>query len=174
MSFLKPLKIFWIVGSAYFTVISAIMYIVSLSDPNQLLRADRFLLILLLSFIMGLGTALYWACGFNKVLAFCLHAGIYNAGFALFLWMSGMKFEAIIIGTLIFIAVYTVSTIVARLLYKSLRPQKKDATVASLPQKKQKNSAPSEKKSADKTENVSTDTKRSKKNTKEEYKNLFS
>ena len=174
MSFFKPLKIFWIVGSAYFTVISAIMYLVSLSDPNQLLRADRFLLILMLSFIMGSGSALYWACDFNKVLAFCLHAGVYNVGFFLFLWMSGMQFVAVIVGTLILATVYTIATIVARLLYKAFRPEKKDATVAPLPQKKHKNSAPSEKKSANKTENNSADTKNSKKNSKEEYKNLFS
>ena len=167
MSFIKPLKVFWVVGSAYFTVISAIMFLISLSGSDQLLRADRFLLILMLSFIMGLGTALYWACGFNKTLAFCLHAGTYIAGFAIFLWLSGMKFEGVAIGTLILAAIYTVCTVVVRRLYNTFRKAKKDSTLKPQPETKQK-------KTEKKDESVKIEAKKSKKAQKEEYQNLFS
>ncbi len=167
MSFTKPLKIFWTVGSSYFTVISAVMFLISLSGSDQLLRADRFLLILMLSFIMGLGTALYWGFEFNKTIAFCLHAGTYIAGFAIFLWLSGMKFEGVVIGTLVLAAIYTACTVVVRLLYKTFRPNKKDAISQSKPEIKQK-------KVENKAEPIKAETKKSKKTKKEDYQNLFS
>ena len=166
MSALKPLKIFWIVGTSYFTVISAIMYAISLSSPQQAIEPNRFLLILLLSFIMGLGTAVSRIDGINKILGYCLHAGIYNAGFAIFLWLSGQDFTKVAVGTLIFAAIYTVSTVIVRLLYKAFGSKKNVSPIASPAPKKQKLASAESK---DKQEKKS-----GKKATKEEYKNLFS
>ncbi len=166
MSTLKPLKIFWIVGASYFTVISAIMYALSLSNPDQAIVPKRFLLILLFSFIMGLGSAVSRIDGINKMLGYCLHAGIYIAGFAIFMWMSGENFARIAIGTLIFAAIYTVSTVIVRLLYKALGSKKNVSPIASPAPKKQKlASAESKDKQKKKSD---------KKAEKEEYKNLFS
>lgn len=174
MSSIKPLKIFWIVGSSYFTVISSLMYAVSLVNPDQVINANRFLLILLFSFIMGLGTALYWGCGFNKILAFCLHAGVYNLGFALFLWLSGQEFASVVVGTLIFAAIYTVSTVVVRLLYKTFRTKKNEAADDTPPTLKRQNSPSKDKKSEAKSSTEKSETKKAPKTAKEEYKNLFS
>lgn len=173
MSTLKPLKIFWIVGASYFTVISAIMYALSLSNPDQAIVPKRFLLILLFSFIMGLGTAVSRIDGINKMLGYCLHAAIYIAGFAIFMWLSGEDFVRIAIGTLIFAAIYTVSTVIVRLLYKAFGSKKNASPIASPAPKKQKTayaeSKGAPKKAADKQEKES-----GKKAAKEEYKNLFS
>lgn len=180
MSFLKPLKTFWVVGASYFTVISSVMYAISLSNPDQAIKADSFLLILLLSFIMALGTTVYYTLGLNKLLAAILHGVIYIGGFAAFLWIYGsalslwegeVMIETVAIGTLIFAVVYAISTVAVRLITRILKPQKKEPSAVTKAAAGNKNAVSKAKKTEDTPAEAP---KKSKKNTKEEYKNLFS
>lgn len=185
MSYLKPLKTFWLTGTSYFTVISATMYAFSLSEPDKAINAESFLLILMLSFIMALGTAVYRTDSINRILAACLHGVIYIGGFAFFIWTAGdalelwqqnEMIESIAIGTFIFALVYAVCTLAVRLTEKLIKSMlKSDTTVA--PVKVKATSLKSEKadqrveKPAEAKEKKQ---KKSKKQPKEEYKNLFS
>ena len=185
MSYLKPLKTFWLTGTSYFTVISATMYAISLSNPDKAINAESFLLILMLSFIMALGTAVFRTDGINRILAACLHGVIYIGGFAFFLWTAGdalelwqqnEMIESIAIGTLIFALVYAVCTLVVRLSEKLFKSMLSDDTPAA-PVKVKATSLKSQKptQSSDKPiETKEKKQKKSKKQPKEEYKNLFS
>ena len=135
MSYLKPLKTFWVTGTSYFTAISATMYAISLSNPDKAINAESFLLILMLSFIMALGTAIYRLDNVNRILAACLHGVIYIGGFAFFIWTAGdalelwpqsEMIESIAIGTFIFALVYAVCTLVVRLTEKLFKSILKD------------------------------------------------
>ena len=130
MQILKVLKNFWFFGASYFAAITSLMCLVSLAIPNKAILSERLLLILLLSFIMSLGSTVYRLDGINKTLAVCLHAAIYNVGFFFFfllLWenmsaqgeISGNKFVYTTVATLIFAVIYVISTIATRMVTKA-------------------------------------------------------
>ena len=184
MSFFKPIKTFWVVGASYFTVISSVMYSISLLNPNQAIRADSFLLILLLSFIMALGTTVYYSLSINKFVAAILHGVIYIGGFAAFLWIYGsalslwegaVMIEMVSIGTLIFAVVYAFATVAVRLISKIFKSHKKEPSSVEKATLGNKNAVEGKAKSSKKVEDTPVEaSKKSKKNAKEEYKNLFS
>ncbi len=131
MQILKALKNFWFFGASYFAAISSVMCLISLAIPNKAILSERLLLILLLSFIMSLGSTVYRLDGINKTLAVCLHAAIYNFGFFFFfllLWesmkthgeISGNKLVYATVATLIFAVIYIISTIAIRMVTKAV------------------------------------------------------
>ncbi len=167
MQILKALKNFWLFGASYFAAITSIMCLISLAIPNKAILSERLLLILLLSFIMSLGSTVYRLDKINKTLALCLHAAIYNFGFFFFfllLWesmetqgeISGNKLVYATVATLIFAAIYIISTIATRMVTKAFRkPSAKAHTKAS-------------------TKDALTTKKKNKKEGKEPYKSQFS
>lgn len=168
MQILKALKNFWFFGASYFAAITSVMCLISLSIPNKALLSERLLLILLLSFIMSLGSTVYRLDGINKTLAVCLHAAIYNFGFFFFfllLWESmaakseisgGNKLVYATVATFIFAAIYIISTIVTRMITRALgEPSTKACAKAS-------------------TKDALTTKKKNKKEGKEPYKSQFS
>ena len=154
MKFLKSVKDFLCYGSIFYTAITAFILILVSGTPDKAPDTERFLLILMLSFIFGLGSAIYRIDSISRPLATCLHAAIYNLGFLLFMALCSMGFAGSVIGTVIFAVVYTIITVVYRLISKKLK--KSESSEKSVPVN---NSAP---------------VKKDKKNEKNEYKNLFS
>ena len=116
----KFLKNFVFFGSVFYTVISTgFIFIASLLSESQsamILETDRFMCILLFSFIMSLGSTILRVDEINRVAAVCLHAACYILGFLVFMLLSGTKFAPAIIATAIFAVVYIVSTIICRLI----------------------------------------------------------
>lgn len=117
-NFLKNLLFF---GSVYYTVITTVlMLIASLlpGDSAPLIETKRFLLILLFSFIMGLGSAILRANVMNRTAASLTHAACYVLGFLLLVALGDANFSTIVIFTLVFAIIYVAVTLIARKLLK--------------------------------------------------------
>ena len=175
MQLKQALKYFGAVGSAYFTAITALICLIFLAigtpgsdETFKLLQPERLLLILGLSFVMSAGSTLYRYANLSKTLAICLHAAVYNAGFFAFLWITvtgyeqnvGKKFVLVTVGTLVLAAIYTVVTLLFRMLERTLNaPTKKVAPKIS---------------AAKKSESPEQKPQKPKKNKKEPYESQFS
>ncbi len=170
MQISKILKNLWFFTASFFTAISTVicLAILVMSESEVisagLLDPSSLLLILLLSFLMAVGSTLYRLDGINKALAVCLHAVIYNSGFFAFLWLNidykdgdNSRLATAVIGTLILAVVYVVTMISIRMITKAVSsPKKKVPNAKSKPSEAQSTS------------------KKAKKEEKEPYKNLFS
>ncbi len=116
--FLKDLLFF---GSVYYTVITTVlMLIASLlpGDSAPLIETKRFLLVLLFSFIMGLGSAILRANVMNRTAASLTHAACYVLGFLIFVVLGDANFSTTVIFTLVFAIIYVAVTLIARNLLK--------------------------------------------------------
>lgn len=116
--FLKNLLFF---GSVYYTAITSVLIMIASllpGDSAPLIETKRFLLILLFSFIMGLGSAILRANVMNRTAASAVHAACYILGFLLFVALSSMDFAVSVIFTLVFAIIYVVVTLIARKLLK--------------------------------------------------------
>lgn len=116
--FLKNILFF---GSVYYTAIATALILIATwlpGDSATLIETNRFLLILLFSFIMGLGSAILRAGVMNRTAASLMHAACYIIGFLLFVALGGAGFSSSVIFTLVFSIVYAVITVIARHLLK--------------------------------------------------------
>ena len=174
MSFLKPIKTFWIVGASYFTAITVTLCVIysAVTDIARYFDPSHILLILMLSFIMALGSAVYRVDELNRTAAICLHAVIYVLGFVAFFWASGFDFTGIVVGTLILTVVYAAATVTVRLIERAFKKKTKPQSAVSAAMKKSASKTATKAKPEQKDE-AEKSKKKSKKN-KEEYKNLFS
>ena len=80
-NFFKNLLFF---GSLYYTVITTVLMLIATllsGDSAALIETKRFLLVLLFSFIMGVGSALLRAGIMNRTAASLAHAACYIIGF---------------------------------------------------------------------------------------------
>ena len=117
--FLKNILFF---GSVYYTSIATVLILIVTCLPGDnatLIETDRFLLILLFSFMMGLGSAILRAEIMSRTAASLTHAACYIIGFLLFVALSGAGFSSSVIFTLVFSIVYVVITIIARCALKA-------------------------------------------------------
>ena len=108
-------------GSVYYTAISTVLILIATllpGDSAALIETDRFLLILLFSFIMALGSAILRAGIMNRTSASLTHAACYILGFLLFIALVSANFTTTVIFTLVFAIIYTVITLIARRLLK--------------------------------------------------------
>ncbi len=116
--FLKDLLFF---GSVYYTAITSVLIMIASllpGDSAPLIETKRFLLILLFSFIMGLGSAILRANVMNRTAASAVHAACYILGFLLFVALGNANFPTTVIFTLVFAIIYVVVTLIARKLLK--------------------------------------------------------
>lgn len=116
--FLKDLLFF---GSIYYTVITTVLILIASLLPGNseaLIETKRFLLILLFSFIMGIGSAILRANVMNRTAASLTHAACYILGFLLFVALSNAGFTTSVIFTLAFSVIYTAITVIARAVLK--------------------------------------------------------
>ena len=137
MEFKKFVKNFIFFGSLNNTVISAIFLLIALavtpvsenaqvcsacglSQDALFLEAGRFLAILLFSFIMSLGTAIFRINGISKTAAHLSHAACFVFGFLIFLLVCDMGFAKSVIGTAIFAIFYTIERIIQMLIIKHI------------------------------------------------------
>lgn len=138
MELKKALKNLLFFGSAYYTVITAVLLIVasSMSDGQavRLIEVDQFLKILLFSFIMSVGSTLYRADLIPRVAAACLHAVCYIGGWALFIAICGGNFSVTAISTAVFAVLYAAITFVCRKICK--RSKKAPAQSPKTPERK--------------------------------------
>lgn len=183
MSFLKPFKTFWLVGASYFTVLISLFALIfaasgmdSTAETATFFDPAHVLLILMLSFIMALGSAVYRIEELNRTLAAVLHAIIYIAGFVFFLLAGGYDLTGTAVGTLLLTVFYVAATVTVRLVEHFFKKRKKPVSAVDAAMSQNAKKA---KKTAPKADPQATDTtkkpqKESKKKQKEEYKNLFS
>jgi len=116
--FFKNLLFF---GSVYYTVITTVLILIASllpGDSAPLIETKRFLLILLFSFMMGIGSALLRANVMNRTAASLTHAACYVLGFLLFVALGGANFSTTVIFTLVFAIIYVTVTLIARKLLK--------------------------------------------------------
>lgn len=116
--FFKNLLFF---GSVYYTAITTVLILIATllsGDSAGLIETKRFLLILLFSFIMALGSAILRAGIMNRTAASLTHAACYILGFLLFVALGGANFAMSVIFTLVFAVIYIAVTLIARLLLK--------------------------------------------------------
>ncbi|MBE6684652.1 MAG: hypothetical protein E7592_03255 [Ruminococcaceae bacterium] len=116
--FFKDLLFF---GSVYYTLITSVLIMIATLVQNgsaTLIDTKRFLLILLFSFIMGLGSAILRANVINRTAASAVHAVCYILGFLLFVALSSANFAMSVIFTLVFAIIYVAVTLIARCLLK--------------------------------------------------------
>ena len=143
MKILKALKNFVFFGATFYTVISTGFILIAnlMSDSHAaiLLEAEKFMYILLFSFIMSLGSTLLRIDEIGRVAAVISHAACYLIGFFVFVLLCGIKFAPAVIATVIFAVFYTVSTVVCRLISK--RHQKKPDAPKIIPEKKKQTKA---------------------------------
>lgn len=121
MNIKKFLKNILFFGSVYYTAIATALILIATwlpGDSATLIETNRFLLILLFSFIMGLGSAILRADIMNRTAASLTHAACYIIGFLLFVALGGAGFSSSVIFTLVFSIVYAVITVIARHLLK--------------------------------------------------------
>ena len=137
MEFKKFIKNFIFFGSLNNTIISAGFLLVALavtpvSENAQVcsacglpqdaifLEAGRFLAILLFSFIMSLGTAIFRINGIAKTAAHISHAACFIVGFLVFLLLCDMGFAKSCIGTAVFAIFYTIERVIQMLIAKQI------------------------------------------------------
>ena len=142
MNIKKVLKNLVFYGSVYYTAITVAFILVAMmiseSDSVKIIDTDRFLLILLFSFMMSLGSTLLQIDRIPRVAAVCLHAACYILGFFVFILLCGGQFAATVIATAVFALFYLIVTIIVNQLRK--RTQKKDKAPQIIsPTKKDKN-----------------------------------
>jgi hypothetical protein len=134
-------------GSLYYTAITTVLIVIAslLSESEAtLIDTKRFLLTLLFSFIMGIGSAVLRADAINHAAARATHAACYILGFLLFIALGGANFSASVIGTLVFAIVYIAVTLIIKLFSISGKSKGKSANENKRPQahksnKKEKN-----------------------------------
>ena len=95
-------------GALYFTCISAPLLIISLAvESDKILSPDRFLLILLFSFLAAFGTAVKEHKDVGAGLGYTVHALCYLGGFlGLVLLPAGLKFTGTVIIFVIYLVLY--------------------------------------------------------------------
>ena len=123
MNFGKIFKSFIFFGSVIYTVISTIMIIIATATTDgqyaMMLDAERFLCILLFSFTLSVGSTVWRIDEISRVAATCIHAACYVLGFLIFVILCGVEFTPAVVSTVIFAVIYTVCTVIARLIAKS-------------------------------------------------------
>ena len=142
-NFFKNLLFF---GSLYYTVITTVLMLIATllsGDSAALIETKRFLLVLLFSFIMGVGSALLRAGIMNRTAASLAHAACYIIGFLLFVALGGANFSTTVIFTLVFAIIYVAVTLVARCLLKigvgnEKKPENNTSSPKGKPQKSKK------------------------------------
>lgn len=131
MNIKKFLKNILFFGSVYYTAIATALILIATwlpGDSATLIETNRFLLILLFSFIMGLGSAILRAEIMSRAAATLTHAACYIVGFLLFVALGGAGFSSSVLFTLVFSIVYAVITLIARCLLKIGIPTSPDTT----------------------------------------------
>ena len=125
MNIKQILKNFVFFGSVIYTVISTVMIFVAMATTDgqysMILDAERFLYILLFSFILSVGSTILRIDEISRVAAVCLHAACYVVGFFIFVLLCGIKFAPAIIATAVFAGIYSICTIICRAISKSLK-----------------------------------------------------
>ncbi|MBQ8408334.1 MAG: hypothetical protein IJY39_05660 [Clostridia bacterium] len=136
MDIKKAFKNFIFFGSVYYTVITAVILIIASAmaeeDAIKLIEIDRFLKVLLFSFIMSLGSTLIRIEEVGHVAAVCLHAACYIVGWLIFIILCGGSFAISAISTAVFAVVYVLVSVTIRLI-----TGKKGKKAAVAPSKKQ-------------------------------------
>ncbi len=141
MNLKKALKDLLFATSVYYTAISMgfILPAQLLGDQNdttiRLLTAKQFLHILLFAAMMGIGYAVLRIETLPAVPARCIHAGCYLVGFVLFVVLSGMKFQAVVITSAIFVLLYAALTLIWGKLFGRIRRQAVPHRESPAPQK---------------------------------------
>ena len=142
MEIKKLLKNLLFFGSVYYTAITTVLILIATLLPDgsaALIETKRFLLILLFSFIMALGSAILRAGIMNRTAASLTHAACYILGFLLFVALGGEGFSTVVIFTLVFAIFYVAVTLIARCLLKiGTDAPKKPSTQKSESSKKNK------------------------------------
>ena len=138
MEIKKFLKNFVLFGALYNTVISGVFILSALSmSPSAenmqyctacglpqnatFLDANRLFAILIFSFIMSLGTAIFCINGISKLLAHLSHAACFIVGFLVFLILCEMGFAKACIGTALFAIGYVIVRAIQMLIKKLIR-----------------------------------------------------
>lgn len=125
-------------GSIYYTVITAALILIAtllMNNSEALIETKRFLLILLFSFIMGIGSAILRAGIMNRTAASLTHAACYVLGFLIFVSLVSADFTTSVIFTLVFAVIYIVITLIARCLLKIGVTDEKTASKSAAPNK---------------------------------------
>lgn len=138
MEIKKFLKNFIFFGALNNTVISAFFIITALSmTPSAenvqycgtcglpqnatFLDANRLFAVLVFSFIMSLGTAIFRINGIPKLLAHLSHSACFIVGFLVFLILCQMNFAKACIGTALFTIGYVIVRVIQMLVEKLIR-----------------------------------------------------
>ena len=113
----KPLLSFLISrGAIIYTCCSGIYFIISLLVENSKpLEPKQFIFLLLFSYILAAGSAVYRCEGISRIARRCWHAVLFIGGFTLFLALCSVTFKLVMIATLIFAIVYTAIAIVSEI-----------------------------------------------------------
>jgi hypothetical protein len=125
MNIKKALKNFVFFGSVIYTAISTGMILLgtAMTDGQytMMLEADRFLCILLFSFMLSLGSTLLRVDAIPRVTAACLHAACYVLGFFIFMLLCEIKFAPAVIATAVFAVIYAICTVICRAVARSFK-----------------------------------------------------
>lgn len=156
MEIKKFLKNFVFFGALNNTVISAFFIIsaMAMSPSGEVVQycntcglpqngtfidATRLFAILIFSFIMSVGTAIFRINGISKLLAHISHAACFIVGFLVFLVLCQQEFAKACIGTAIFAIAYVIERAIQMLIEKLLRKSKGNAPTKMDSEKSQKN-----------------------------------
>ena len=138
------LKFFVSRGAIIYTVLSTALIVIALFTAEdasvKILIPKRFLVLLLFSFILALGSMLIRLESLSATAGRLLHATCYIGGLALFLALCEVKFAPMMIATLVFAIIYVALALVAARKNTS-RTTKTPTPNEKSPQKSKKNSA---------------------------------
>ena len=122
----------------------SVQYCVTCGIPQNatFLDANRLFAVLVFSFIMSLGTAIFRIDGISKLLAHLSHAACFIAGFLAFLMLCKMDFAKACIGTALFAIGYVIERVIQMFIEKLIRKsnEKSPASAKKQSEKPQKNS----------------------------------
>ena len=148
MDYKKFIHTFISLGSFYYLLISVAILLFSQIVPgdssNHIIIPSQFLKILILAFMMSLGSALKKLEKLSLPVRCTLHAFCYIGGCLLFLVICGLKFTPAIVVTALFAILYAIEALIA----KAIRKAKEKSNSSSV---KAKNQAPKKQKNAEYT-----------------------
>jgi len=124
MNIKNALKNFISIGAILYTAISVLFISIAACLSNDttitLIHTDRFLNILLFSYIMSLGSTVIRIPEVSHVVGVCTHAACYIGGCFIFLISCNLQFSGTVIMTVVFAILYTVISLAVSFIKKKL------------------------------------------------------
>jgi hypothetical protein len=112
----NAIKNFLFFGSLYYTAITAVILFIAITlshtDTVKVVEANNFFKIMLFSFTMALGSAIFRIDTLPRVWARTIHAACYIIGFLIFVALCGANFALSAISTAVFGLLYVITALI--------------------------------------------------------------